>query len=73
MTPFAILAFEGEVVPEGYQAVLSQITSSLNSASIVGVLSYAAGIAVVMVLLWWSVRKSVGIVKKAFMRGKLRL
>lgn len=62
-----------ELPPQGYQAVVSQVTNSLNSAAIVDVLSYAAGIAVVMVLLWWSVRKSVGIVKKAFMRGKLRL
>lgn len=71
--PLAALAIlEGEPL-QGYQAVLSEITSSLNSNSIVGVLSYAASIAVVMVLLWWSVRKSVSIIKRAFMRGKLKL
>lgn len=60
----------GEV---SYETVLNTVEGSLSSANVVGVLNTAASAAVVLVLLWWSIRKSVGIVKRAFMRGKLRL
>lgn len=56
-----------------YQTVLTTVEGSLSSANVVGVLNTAVSGAVVLVLLWWSIRKSVGIVKRAFMRGKLRL
>lgn len=56
-----------------YQTVLTTVEGSLSSANVVDVLNTAVSGAVVLVLLWWSIRKSVGIVKRAFMRGKLRL
>lgn len=56
-----------------YETVLTTVEGSLSSANVVDVLNTAASAAVVLVLLWWSIRKSVGIVKRAFMRGKLRL
>lgn len=69
--PLAILMTDNP--PVGYEAVLNAVEGSLNSASITGVLTTAVTSAVVLVLLWWSVRKSVSIVKRAFMRGKLRV
>ena len=56
-----------------YQSVITAINGTLSNANIVSVLGYAVGIAVVMVFTWWAVRKVTGIVKRAFMRGKLRL
>lgn len=57
----------------GYQTVVSAISSSLSEANLTSVLSYAVGIAIVLVLFWWSVRKCASIIRRAFMRGKLRL
>ena len=57
----------------GYQTVITTISSTLSEANLTSVLSYAVGIAIVLVLFWWSVRKCAGIIKRAFMRGKLRL
>lgn len=56
-----------------YEGVVSVITNQLSSANLVDVLSYAAGAAVGLVFLWWGVRKSVSVIKRAFMRGKLKL
>lgn len=56
-----------------YQEVTNEIESVLTAAALTDVLKYAAAIAVVLVLLWWSIRKVVSIIKRAFMRGKLRL
>lgn len=62
-----------EATPGDYTQVVSEITDVLDSAALVAVLKYAAAAAVVLVLLWWSVRKAISIIKRAFMRGKLRL
>lgn len=56
-----------------YQSVIETINGTLSNTNIVNVLGYAVGIAVVMVFTWWAVRKVTGIIKRAFMRGKLRL
>lgn len=56
-----------------YTTVVSEITNVLDSEALIAVLKYAAAAAVVLVLLWWSVRKAISIIKRAFMRGKLRL
>ena len=61
-----------EETPGDYTQVVSEITSVLNGPALVAVLKYAAAAAVVLVLLWWSVRKAISIIKRAFMRGKLR-
>lgn len=64
---------EGAGDTTAYQSVITTINGTLSNANIVSVLGYAVGIAVVMVFTWWAVRKVTGIVKRAFMRGKLRL
>lgn len=64
---------EGAGDTTAYQGVITTINGTLSNANIVAVLGYAVGIAVVMVFTWWAVRKVTGIVKRAFMRGKLRL
>lgn len=56
-----------------YQTVISTISSTLSEANVSSVLTYVAGLAVVLVFFWWAVRKSAGVLKRAFMRGKLRL
>lgn len=56
-----------------YQTVMSQINDTLTQANLTSVLVYAAGIAVGFVFFWWATRKVISIVKRAFMRGKLRL
>lgn len=66
-------AFDGATVLTDYETVINSITAELNTGGITTVLTYAAGIAVGMVFLWWAVRKATSIIKRAFMRGKLRL
>lgn len=56
-----------------YETVVTAVSSQLSDANLVSVLAYAVGIAVVMVFTWWAVRKCTSIIKRAFMRGKLRL
>lgn len=56
-----------------YQSVVSEITDVLSQSNLTSVLTYAAGIAVAFVFFWWATRKVISIVKRAFMRGKLRL
>lgn len=76
--PYAVLAtplaaFTGDVGDlTKYQDVIDEVKDTLSNSNITTVLAYAAGIAVVMVFTWWAVRKVSGIVKRAFMRGKLR-
>lgn len=57
----------------GYQTVITTLSTTLSEANLTTVLTYAAGLAVVLVLFWWSVRKCAKILYKAFARGKLRL
>ncbi len=76
--PYAVLAkplaaFTGDVGDlTQYKDVIDEVKDTLSNGNITTVLTYAAGIAVVMVFTWWAVRKVSGIVKRAFMRGKLR-
>lgn len=56
-----------------YETVVSTITSTLSQSNLTSVLTYAAGIAIAFVFFWWATRKVISIVKRAFMRGKLRL
>lgn len=58
---------------DAYQTVINAVSSTLSEANVTSVLTYAVGIAIVLVFFWWAVRKCAGIVKRAFMRGKLRL
>ena len=56
-----------------YETVITAVSNQLSDANLVSVLAYAVGIAIVMVFTWWAVRKCTSIIKRAFMRGKLRL
>lgn len=68
--PLAAFTSDGDLTK--YKDVVDEVKSTLSNTNITTVLAYAAGIAVVMVFTWWAVRKVTGIVKRAFMRGKLR-
>ena len=56
-----------------YQTVIAALQGVFTSSTITSVLVYAVGIAIALVFTWWAIRKVTGIVKRAFMRGKLRL
>ena len=56
-----------------YETVVSEINNTLSQANLTSVLVYAAGIAIGFVFFWWATRKVISIIKRAFMRGKLRL
>lgn len=68
MSPFMLL----EGTPN-YQTVVSTVSTQLSESNLTTVLTYAVGIAITLVFFWWAVRKCTGIIKRAFMRGKLRL
>lgn len=68
MGPFILLTST-----PSYQTVISEISNTLSESNLSSVLTYAAGLAVTLVFFWWAVRKVAGILKRAFMRGKLRL
>ena len=55
-----------------WQAVVEKVEDTLTATNITNVLTYAVGAAVVFVFLWWGARKATSIIKRAFMRGKLR-
>ena len=55
-----------------YETITGVLSTTLSTTNITAVLSYALGAAVGLVFLWWAARKCAGILKKAFMRGKLR-
>lgn len=56
----------------GYQAVISVIDNFFSEANLSAVLVYAVTGAMVLVFFWWAARKVASIIKKAFMRGKLK-
>lgn len=62
-----------ETASTAYQTVINVVSSTLSESNLTTVLTYAVGLAIVLVFFWWAVRKCAGIVKRAFMRGKLRV
>lgn len=56
-----------------YQTVITTVSTSLSESNLASVLTYAMGIAVVLYLFWFSARKVLSIVRRAFAKGKLRL
>ena len=56
-----------------YQSVITALSTTLSEAELASVLAYGAGLAVTLVLLWWSARKVAKMLMGAFKRGKLRL
>lgn len=62
-----------DTVVENYQAVIQSASSVITEAKITGVLTFAIGVGIGFVFLWWAARKGLKIFKGAFMRGKLRI
>lgn len=56
-----------------YQGVINTVSTTLSEANLASVLTYGVGLAVVLVLFWWSCRKVLGMLVRSFSRGKLRL
>lgn len=53
------------------QAGLSQVTGTFNIGNILTVLLSVLGVAIGFMFFWWAIRKVLGIVKKAFTKGKV--
>lgn len=53
--------------------VLNAYIDQINVRLVVTVLAGAAGVSVVLVFLWWGVRKVTGALIKAFKKGKIRI
>lgn len=70
---FKLFLFGALDATPAFQSVISEVTSSLSETNLAAVLSYAMGIAVALYLFWFSARKVLSIVRRAFARGKLRL
>lgn len=60
-----------EVAVSAMQSGLAEVTSTLNIGNILTVLLSVIGIAVGFMFFWWAIRKVLGIVKKAFTKGKV--
>lgn len=68
-----LIALEAVSVTTNYQTVVDVVKGVLSETNLTTVLTYAVTAAIVMVFFWWAVRKCAGIIKRAFMRGKLRV
>lgn len=55
-----------------WQAVVETVEDTFTGANVTSVLTAAVGSAITLVLLWWGARTATKIIKRAFMRGKLR-
>lgn len=55
-----------------WQAVFEKVSDTLTASNVTAVLVDAVGAAVVLVFLWWGARKASSVLKRAFMRGKLK-
>lgn len=53
--------------------VIDALQTQISASTVVEVIAYVAGIAVLGVFLWWGVRKASKGINSAFLRGKLRL
>lgn len=56
-----------------FTEVITALTAQISVATIVEVLSYAAGAVVAMVFLWWGVRKVTQMVMSAFRNGRISI
>ena len=62
----------GEATAGTWQAVFEKVSDTLTAANVTAVLVDAVGAAVALVFLWWGARKAASVLKRAFMRGKLK-
>ena len=53
------------------QSGLAEVTGTLNIGNILTVLLSVIGIAIGFMFFWWAIRKVLGIVKRAFTKGKV--
>lgn len=60
------------ITSSAFKNVIDAVTAQINVNSVVEVLAYAVPIAIVLVFMWWGVRKVTGIIMGAFRKGKLR-
>lgn len=61
------------ITSETMKPVVDALQTQISAGTVVEVLAYIAGIAVLGVFLWWGVRKASKGINSAFLRGKLRL
>ena len=62
-----------DVASGDWSSVITPITDAINVSSISSVLVTAATTAVVLVFMWWGVRKVTQVIMSAFRKGKLRI
>lgn len=60
-----------DVAVSAMQEGLAEVTGTLSIGNILTVLLSVIGIAVGFMFFWWAIRKVLGIVKRAFTRGKV--
>lgn len=60
-----------DVAVSAMQSGLAEVTGTLSIGNILTVLLSVLGIAVGFMFFWWAIRKVLGIVKKAFTKGKV--
>lgn len=60
-----------DVAVSAMQEGLAEVTGTLSIGNILTVLLSVIGIAVGFMFFWWAIRKVLGIVKRAFTKGKV--
>lgn len=55
-----------------WQAVFETVEDTFSATNVTTVLAAAVGSAIALVFLWWGARKATSVLKRAFMRGKLK-
>lgn len=62
----------GEATAGTWQSVIETVEDTFTGTNVTAVLTAAVGSAMALVFLWWGARTATKIIKRAFMRGKLR-
>lgn len=62
----------GEATAGTWQAVFEKVEETFSASNITTVLAAAVGSAIALVFVWWGARKATSVLKRAFMRGKLK-
>ena len=73
MYPIGVTQNVADVTLGDYSGVIAKITAVFNTTNLGSVLAEVAEVAVVLCLMWWSVKKVSSSIMRAFKRGKLRL
>lgn len=62
----------GEATAGTWQAVFETVEETFSASNVTTVLAAAVGSAIALVFVWWGARKATSVLKRAFMRGKLK-